>query len=131
MVSVVAGVVVIEDGKVLLVQEAFEKVRGKWNLPAGRVDKGETFEQAAIREAKEETGFDIKIIKPLITIHQSPQDSVLHAFLAKRTGGTLAFDSDEMLDVAWVSVEEALTKLDLRNEEYIRGAINAALKAGA
>ena len=60
---VVAGVVVEKDSKYLLVQEKKELVYGLWNLPAGKVDEGETVEEAAVREAKEEVGYKVRLIK--------------------------------------------------------------------
>lgn len=54
LVQVVAEVVLQKDDKFLLVQEKQAKAYGKWNLPAGKVDKGESLEQAAVREAREE-----------------------------------------------------------------------------
>lgn len=127
-VSVVAGVVIVEDRKVLLVQEAFEKVRGQWNLPAGKVDKDETIEEAAVREAKEESGLDVVLGKHLITVHQSIDRPVLHAFLAIKQDGEVVFDPDEILDARWFSFQEVMTMSGLRNEEYIRGAVMAAEK---
>lgn len=63
LAGVVAGCVIKKDGNYLLVQERQPKVYGKWNLPAGHVDKDETIEQAAVREAKEETGYEVELIK--------------------------------------------------------------------
>lgn len=60
--KVVVGVVVEKDGKYLLVQEAKASCRGKWNLPAGHLDPGETIIDGAKREAKEETG---SIVEPI------------------------------------------------------------------
>lgn len=127
-VHVVAGVVILKGSKVLLVQEAYKKVRGQWNLPGGRVDKGETLERAAIREAKEEVGLDVKLGKHLRVIHQNPQEPVLHAFLAKSYSGNIKIDPEEMLDAKWFDVGEVLSMQGLRNEEYIRGAIKAAVE---
>jgi 8-oxo-dGTP diphosphatase len=126
-VAVVCGIVLLQDNKYLLVQEKQPKVYGKWNLPAGRVDEGENLEQAAVREAKEETGFDVKIDKHLIVIHPSIESPVLHAFLAEAIGGELKFPKDELLDARWFSYEEvADLKEQLRREEYVLGAIEAA-----
>ena len=58
---VVAGVVVCRDGRYLLVQEKQEHAYGLWNLPAGRVDEGDTIEETAIKEAREETGFIVEL----------------------------------------------------------------------
>jgi len=57
---VAACVIRDKSGKYLLVQEAQPKVYGLWNLAAGHVDKGESIEKAAVREAKEETGLDVR-----------------------------------------------------------------------
>ncbi len=127
-VDVVAGVVIVKDGKILLVQESWEKVRGKWNLPAGKVDMGETIEQAAVREAKEETGLDVQLKKHVFTLHQSIEDSVLHSYLAEIKSGEIKFDPEEILDVKWFEIDEVINNLDLRNTEYIVGSVNAVTK---
>lgn len=124
-VIVVAGVVIKHDGKFLLVQEKQPKVYKKWNLPAGHVDEGETLEQAATREAKEETGFDVIVAERLIVLHQTAESPVLHAFRAEITGGELDFPEDEILDARWFTLDE-VEKLDLRNPDYILGAIKAS-----
>lgn len=73
---IVSGVVIEKDGKYLLVQERQPKARCMWNLPAGRVDEGDTLEQTAIREAKEETGYDVKLGKHLQVIHEAVERPV-------------------------------------------------------
>lgn len=124
---IVCGVVIEKDGKYLLVQEKQPKAYGKWNLPAGRVDMGESLEQAAIREAKEECGFDVELTEHILTLHQAVDLPVLHAYNGKIVGGELQFPQDEILDAKWLSLDEikAMEK-DLRNKEYILGAIVAA-----
>ena len=57
----IAGVLVKQDGKYLLVQEKLEHVYGLWNIPAGHVDAGETKEDAAKREGEEETGYMVTL----------------------------------------------------------------------
>lgn len=128
-VNVVAGVVIIKDGKVLLVQESFERVKGLWNLPAGHVDKGETLEQAAVREAKEETGLDVVLGEHLITVHQAIERPVLHSYVAKSFSGEVKFDEEELLDAKWFNMKDVLEMDGLRNNEYIRGSIKAAQEA--
>ncbi len=57
----IAGVVVRDErGRYLMVQEKRKDVCGKWNLPAGWVDPGEAPEAAAIRWAREETGYEVE-----------------------------------------------------------------------
>jgi 8-oxo-dGTP diphosphatase len=105
----VAGVV-LRDGqdRYLLVQEKQKQAYGLWNLPAGWIDEGETPQQAAIREAKEEVGFDVKLIddKPLHTALNSSKDRSLTSFKAEIIGGELKFQEDELLDAKWLSLEE-------------------------
>ena len=58
---VIVGGVIQKDGKFLLVQEAQEKCRGKWNIPAGQLDPNETIFDGAKREIKEETGCNVEL----------------------------------------------------------------------
>ncbi len=127
-VPVVAGVVVYQDGKFLLVQEKQPKVYGQWNLPGGRVDVGETIEQAAVREAKEEAGFDVNLGAEVLVMHQSIDRPVLHSFEATITGGELKYDPEEILDAKWFTYEEILNMKDkLRNQEYILKSIEKVI----
>ncbi len=61
------GTVILKDGKVLLVRRGAEPAYGKWSVPGGMVELGETLRVAAAREAKEETGLDVAV-GPLVDI---------------------------------------------------------------
>lgn len=121
-VPVVAGVVIERDGRYLLVQERQPKAHGQWNLPAGKVDVGETIEQAAVREAKEECGYDVELGRHLLTIHLGIERPVLHAFAAHIIGGDLQFPLDEILDAQWFTPDQ-IRQLALRSPQYILGAL--------
>lgn len=105
-VEVVVGVVIKQDSKYLLVQEKQPKAYGLWNFPAGKVDLGESLEQAAIREAKEESGYDVELVKEIDIFHAQATDVVKHAYEAKIIGGELNFPDDEILDAKWFTPEE-------------------------
>lgn len=109
----VAGVVLRQDGKYLLVQEKKPVCYGKWNLPAGKVDKGYSIEETAIKEAKEESGFDVELGEKLGVYQESVDKPVKHIFEAKIVGGELAFPEDEILDAKWFSFQEIL---NMKNE---------------
>ncbi|WP_194835523.1 NUDIX hydrolase [Nocardia sp. XZ_19_369] len=62
--QLVVGAVVVHDGRVLLLQRpADDFMGGIWELPSGKVDPGETLDEALIREVKEETGLDVASIR--------------------------------------------------------------------
>ena len=115
-VQVVVAVVIKQDGKYLLVQERKEIALGLWNLPAGRVNIGESLEHAAVREAKEETGYNVHLIRKINIIQDAAGDSIKHIFEAEITGGELRIPRDELLDVRWFTYGEVANMQDkIRN----------------
>ena len=68
-INVVGSNIIEKDNKILLMQETLEKVRGKWNLPAGKLDMKENIITCAGREGEEETGFKLKLLF-LVGIYQ-------------------------------------------------------------
>ena len=61
-IACVGGIVLDDDGRLLMIQRGTEPDRGRWSLPGGRVELGETDEEAAVREVREETGLDVEVI---------------------------------------------------------------------
>lgn len=123
-VEVIAGVVIEKDGRYVLVQESIPKAYGTWNFPAGKVDEGETIEQAAVRECKEECGLDVSLKKNVFVLHEAATEPVKHAFSTKIIGGELKKE-EGLLDIGWFTLEE-IKQLPLRNVAYILGAIEAS-----
>ena len=60
-VVAVASVAIVQDGRILMVQEGQWPARGLWNLPSGHVEEGEGILAAARRECREETGLDVHL----------------------------------------------------------------------
>lgn len=60
--TVTCSLVIEQAARLLLVQEADPDIYGLWNQPAGHMEPGETFEQCALREAREETGYDVELV---------------------------------------------------------------------
>jgi 8-oxo-dGTP diphosphatase len=56
--SVCVGAIAIDDGRLLLIRRATEPGLGRWTVPGGRVDPGETMQEAVVRELLEETGIE-------------------------------------------------------------------------
>lgn len=117
----------------MLVQDKAAAAYGKWNLPAGKVDPGETPELAAVRETKEECGLEVEIVGHVFTfigaVTERPDKfdhAELHAYAAKVTGGQLAFPEEEILDAKWFSYEEIKAmqaRGEVRAPEYVVAAI--------
>lgn len=124
---VIVGGVVEKDGKYLLVQEAKEKCRGKWNLPAGHLDPNETIFEAAKREVEEESGFDVELTGVCQIGNQKLENDVFVSvvFSTKVLGGDINFNPDEILDARWFTYEEIISMKDqLRRESFVLGAID-------
>ena len=124
---VIVGGVVEKDGKYLLVQEAKEKCRGKWNLPAGHLDQGETIFDAAKREVGEECGLDVELTGVCQIGNMKLEDDIFVSiiFSTKILGGDIKFDPDEILDAKWFTYEETLAIKDqLRDAGLILGSID-------
>ena len=61
----VGAVVRDQADQLLLIRRGREPSRGSWSLPGGRVEPGETLEQAVVREVREETGLDVRVGAPV------------------------------------------------------------------
>jgi 8-oxo-dGTP diphosphatase len=109
------GVVVVEDGALLLIRRRDPPSAGRWTLPGGRVDPGEALPAAARREALEETGLDLEIGDLLGTaeVDAPPERFVIWDFLARRREqGTVPTPGDDAVDARFVPLEDVL-ELDL------------------
>ena len=122
-VNVVAGVVLVKDGKYLLVQEKQPAYYGKWNLPAEKVEAGDSIEETAIKKVREESGFEVELLRKVGIYQETATRPPKHVFLASITGGELAFPEDEILDAKWFSVEEIEGMKDRLRDTYVLDSI--------
>ena len=101
-----AGGVVVRDGLVALVHRPRYD---DWTLPKGKLDPGESFEQAALREVEEETGLRCSLgreLEPVRYTDHKGRDKVVRYWLMGVEGGDFA-PNDETDELRWLEPEEA------------------------
>jgi ADP-ribose pyrophosphatase YjhB (NUDIX family) len=106
------GAVIVDEGRVLLVQRGREPLKGHWSLPGGMVELGESLQAGVIREVEEETGLlvePVELIELLDRIHRDGErvryHYVIADYLCRVTGGDLKAASDADA-VRWVERAE-------------------------
>lgn len=111
IIQAAGGVVQNEKKQILLIFR-----RGKWDLPKGKLDKGESLEECAVREVEEETGLnDVKLNKPLLityhTYHEGSKfvlkESHWYTMNVKGTQLLVPQTDEGIVEIKWVSVKEA------------------------
>jgi 8-oxo-dGTP diphosphatase len=99
----VGAVIFDEAGRLLLVRRAREPGRGRWSVPGGRVESGETDTQAVMREVAEETGLVVEIVRLLGSVQRhAPGAAVfdIYDYCCRVTGGALR-PGDDAGDARW------------------------------
>src|SRR5262245_32260452 len=114
---VVAVAYVIEkDGSVLMLRRSPSKdhAPGEWETGSGRVEAGETPEQAVHREVREETGLQVEIVGPVDTFHfyrgAAREETIGITFWCRYAGGTLV-TCEEHDRAEWLDFDKALALL--------------------
>ena len=116
------GAIIIEDARLLLVKRAHPPLQAEWSIPGGVLEVGELMRQAAVREAREETGLTVEPGELLGVYDRIVRDAdqrvqyhyVLIDFLCRRVAGDLAAASDAA-EVRWFGQEE-LAALNLAED---------------
>jgi 8-oxo-dGTP pyrophosphatase MutT (NUDIX family) len=117
LIPAVAAIVRDDRGRVLLVKTT----HGRWTLPAGAVDPGESPREAVVRETREEAGLEVRPVR-LVEALGGPDLRVTYAngdvieatvcvFDCEVTGGELACDGVETTEARWAEPEEAAAAL--------------------
>lgn len=96
-----------------------------WALPKGTPDSGESLEETAIRETREETGIEVEIEEPLGSIgyffvrNRTRFQKTVHFFVMRPVGGTIAQHDHEFDEVRWFQLEEALEIMTYPTEREV------------
>jgi len=118
-----AGGLVIEGDRILLISTRGGK---RWQLPKGHVEEGETTEQAAVRETREETGVLGRVVAPLPTVEYwyvergvRVHKRVDYFLLDYVEGDAANHDRHEVSGAAWFEWDEGLRRLSFDNERQV------------
>ena len=107
-IPAVGAVVRGADGRLLLILRGKEPAKGCWSLPGGRVEPGETHEEAVVREVAEETGLPVRVVRELGTVRRDAPDGgvyVIRDFLVEPLDERLPIAGDDADDACWVTAE--------------------------
>jgi ADP-ribose pyrophosphatase YjhB (NUDIX family) len=109
------------EGRILVVRPTYTN---EWMLPGGRVERGETPHEAAVREAREETGLDVVLDRLALVDARRARDTSF-IFAAHVTGGELEPQLGEIAEVGWLDRDEIAASsrgldrlLGLMDEEF-------------
>ena len=119
--------ILIENGKLLLIKRAKEPFRGEWALPGGRIEDDESAEQCLKREMKEETGLDVEPVR-LVGVYSDPKRDprgiIAAAYLVKRVGGELKA-GDDAGEAQWVGLSD-IPPLATDHKKIVEDAIRGS-----
>ena len=105
-----AGGVVLRDGRVAVVHRPRYD---DWSLPKGKLDPGESFEDAALREVEEETGLRCRLVRelPAVAYEVRGRPKLVRYWAMEVVGETPFVPGDEVDEVRWLEPPEALALL--------------------
>jgi len=123
------GLVIDESGRVLLIRVRSMKDDVVWTFPKGRIDRGETSEDAAVREVREETGWRCEVVRALAPVTYWFQrgraaelvrvKKTVHWYLMKPVEEVGAPDPVEVEAVAWLPVADAAERLSYSSDQKL------------
>jgi 8-oxo-dGTP diphosphatase len=100
----IAAAVIVQDGKLLLVRRRVAEGALSWQFPAGAVEQGETFEEAAVREAAEEAGLNVQAVQVLgERVHPSTGRLMGYVACDVVSGEAYVADAEELAGIVWAT----------------------------
>ena len=107
----VVAAIIIENGKVFATQRGYGDFKGGWEFPGGKIDEGETPEEALVREIKEELDTEVEVLELLDTVeYDYPKFHLsMDCFICKIKCGDLVLKEHEA--AAWLT-KETLYRVD-------------------
>jgi 8-oxo-dGTP diphosphatase len=137
------GALVIHEGRVLLIQRGKPPLQGRWLIPGGTVELGETLTEAVVREVAEETGLVVEPLEMILVfdriLREGPRVQyhyVIVDYLCRYVSGELRAGDDAM-DAAWATEDDLPSydvpeaALQLITDGFSGGGARKGLQGGA
>ncbi|WP_328548336.1 NUDIX hydrolase [Streptomyces platensis] len=100
----IAAAIIVHEGRVLMVRRRISEGKLSWQFPAGEVEPGETREDAAVRETKEETGLNVSAVELLgERVHPATGRLMSYTACEVLSGTAHVADTEELAELAWVA----------------------------
>lgn len=131
----VTAVALFPNNKIILVKRGTVPFRGYWALPGGRVEKGESIEEAVIREVKEELGLKVEIVKKIGEYHEfGVQDGIEYdyypsCFLVTPVEGDIQKQESEIQEVKLFDLGHVPKKLAFVHSDMIHDYVVMSKKS--
>jgi 8-oxo-dGTP diphosphatase len=99
------AIILYPKNRIVLIKRTTPPFIGYWALPGGRAEPGENQEQTVVREVKEETGLDVKVVRKVGDYHEKgvqggyEYDYLPACFIVKRVGGELRRQKSELAEI--------------------------------
>lgn len=129
MKILIADAVIIEDHKVLLVQQRKASAYGLWGLPGGHIEPGETPKEAVLREIQEELGLPLQQCTPLGVFREQVEEGTLelHTFTGA-ISGEISIPEHELMAYEWIDVNSLAQFEGVLRNSVINIQIAAAIR---
>jgi 8-oxo-dGTP diphosphatase len=102
---ILSQALIVQDRKVLMVRQHVQRGDIVWNFPSGGIEEGETPEEACIREVKEETGYEVRILSKM---YFDEEKYTYRAEIISGTEGTdkSIKDNEDIIEIGWISLSD-------------------------
>lgn len=98
----IAAAIIVDEGRVLLVRRRVKEGQLSWQFPAGEVEPGESNEDAAVRETREEVGLTVRAVKSLgERVHPATGRTMAYIACKVVDGDAYVADEEELAELAW------------------------------